>query len=183
MNRRDSVLALLAMLAMLATLATLATLALSATPAALAQAPGKVWRIGYLTHNSGPDEESAALVEQLRVLGYPVALKLRHVPHGLPDLRYRAQIVMSRQQSLEMLVFVTPCGLDRYLRQIHAASALLPRLAQSCSRFGGESPALWVTPLSHHKNLLRASSPCRYRSANSKSARALPKYGAGSSQG
>jgi putative ABC transport system substrate-binding protein len=49
----------------------LALLALGAAPfAATAQQPGKVWRIGYLALNSGPDESSEALFEQLRVLGY-----------------------------------------------------------------------------------------------------------------
>jgi putative ABC transport system substrate-binding protein len=49
----------------------LALLALGAAPfAGLAQQPGKVWRIGYLALNPGPDESSKALVEQLRSLGY-----------------------------------------------------------------------------------------------------------------
>lgn len=49
----------------------LALLALGASPfAVLAQQPGKVWRIGYLALNAGPDEASKALFEQLRTLGY-----------------------------------------------------------------------------------------------------------------
>jgi putative ABC transport system substrate-binding protein len=49
----------------------LALLALGAAPITVtAQQPGKVWRIGYLSLNSGPDESSEALFEQLRALGY-----------------------------------------------------------------------------------------------------------------
>ena len=49
----------------------IALAALIASPlAARAQQPGKVWRIGYLAGNAGPDESSAAFREQLRALGY-----------------------------------------------------------------------------------------------------------------
>lgn len=49
----------------------LALLALGAAPiAAWAQQPGKVWRIGYLALNAGPDEATHALFDQLRALGY-----------------------------------------------------------------------------------------------------------------
>jgi putative ABC transport system substrate-binding protein len=56
MNRRDTVLALLA---------------LAASPlAAEAQQAGNVWRIGYLSMASRPDERDEAFREQLRSLGY-----------------------------------------------------------------------------------------------------------------
>jgi len=56
MNRRDTLLALIA---------------LGASPlAAKAQQAGKIWRLGYLTLSSGPDEMVEAFRAQLRALGY-----------------------------------------------------------------------------------------------------------------
>ena len=57
MNRRETVLALAA---------------LGAAPlTSFAQPPGKVWRIGFLSSRSGPDESSnQAFLDQLRILGY-----------------------------------------------------------------------------------------------------------------
>jgi putative ABC transport system substrate-binding protein len=55
-NRRDAILGLLA---------------LGFAPfASIAQQAGKVWRIGFLSGNSGPTESTKAFDEQLRVLGY-----------------------------------------------------------------------------------------------------------------
>ena len=56
MNRRDTVLALVA---------------LGASPlAAKAQQAGKVWRVGFLSSLSGPNESIEAFRDQLRILGY-----------------------------------------------------------------------------------------------------------------
>jgi len=56
MNRRDTILALLAV---------------GASPlAAQAQQQGKVWRVGFLSSQSGPAENSEAFRDEMRILGY-----------------------------------------------------------------------------------------------------------------
>lgn len=56
MNRRESLFALAALGAM--------------PSAALAQPQGKVWRLGFLSSGSGPNEATQAFLDQLRSLGY-----------------------------------------------------------------------------------------------------------------
>jgi len=93
MNKRDALLALLA---------------LGATPfATTAQQPGKAWRIGYLALNSGPDESSEALVEQLRALGYVEKRNLAIEFRWAAGREERAQELAEELVRLKMDAIVT----------------------------------------------------------------------------
>jgi len=97
MNRRDTV---------------LAVLALGAAPhLAFAQQAGRVWRVGFLSSQSGPAENTEAFRDQLRILGYIEGRNLSIEYRWSAGVDERLPEIAAALVQLKVDVIVTSAGL------------------------------------------------------------------------